>query len=120
MTLQEILQAAVAKAVGNDEMSQTRYNNKVFMAPRIFCKDGFNISIQVHCGAMCGSENGLRTYGHTWIAAEWGFPSEPINEEKYGGSSGEDVGMCEVELLQKLLDEHGGIDLIATIINEQK
>ena len=62
------------------QMSNT-YQNKFFFIPRIYCKDGFNISIQVNNTNYCGSENGTRTFGLDWKLVEWGFPSSEIDGE---------------------------------------
>lgn len=80
----------------------------------ITCKDGFRISIQFNSYVYCESENGFREYGDKLLTAEWGFPSQSIDYEKYNGDNAPDVsniGCCSIELLQELLDEHGGIDL---------
>ena len=100
-----------------DVFSKT-YNRLHFLLPRIYCKDGFNISIQVNCADMCASENGLRTFGVNWPLVEWGFPSEEIDAEKYSQDAlGQVGGYVETELLEGLMNEHGGIDLETTLHN---
>ena len=47
------------------------YQDKYFFVPRIYCKDGFNISIQVNQGNYCASENGER-HTHLWVGLEVG------------------------------------------------
>lgn len=98
------------------------YQNKFFFIPRIYCKDGFNISIQVHQGNYCASENGTRTFGLDWKLVEWGFPSEDIDEEKYNAESSpttESVGAyVEVGLIDELCEKHGGVDLAKTLQEE--
>lgn len=101
------------------------YNSTRFLLPRIQCKDGFNISIQVNRGNYGASENGMQTFGIDWQLVEWGFPSEPIDAEKYNAEKYIDEGeidttqtigtYVEIELMDALLQEHGGIDLQATL-----
>ena len=99
------------------------YRNKFFFIPRIYCKDGFNISIQVHQGNYCGSENGTRTFGLDWKLVEWGFPSSEIDGEKYNAEDDGDTtnsvgGYVEISLIDELCEEHGGIDLAKTLQEE--
>lgn len=107
---------------GCTQMSN-RYDDKIFFIPRIYCKDGFNISIQVHNGNYCGSENGTRTFGLDWKLVEWGFPSEPIDGEKYHAEDKDNTtdsvgGYVEVGLIDELCEEHGGVDLAQTLQEE--
>ena len=106
---------------GCTQMSNV-YDNEFFFLPRIYCKDGFNISIQVHQGNYCASENGTRTFGLDWKLVEWGFPSEYIDGKKYKAESSpttESVGgYVEIELMDELCEEHGGIDLAKTLQEE--
>ena len=126
MELQELLQmCAILACKGNGEKN---YDNVAFYIPRIHCKDGFTISIQVNNGNYCASDNGYRTYGDTWMRAEWGYPSEPIDGRKYGCEeygwedytddvTTNSVGCADVKDLQELLNEHGGIDVVQTFKN---
>lgn len=126
MKLQEFLQMCVLLACKGD--GEGNYDNVIFHTPRIHCKDGFTISIQVNNGNYCSSENGYRTYGEKWERAEWGYPNKPIdgikyhcemwNDEDYTDAMTTDsVGSAGVEELQGLLDEHGGIDVVETFKN---
>lgn len=95
------------------------YDKGGFCLPRIYCNDGFNISIQTASGCYCGSENGIRTFGMEWKLVEWGFPSMPIDGQKYSAEDDEDTtntvgGYVELSLMEELLDEHGGIDYPTT------
>lgn len=95
------------------------YQDKYFFVPRIYCKDGFNISIQVNQGNYCASENGTRTFGLDWKLVEWGFPSSHIDGKKYNAESSpttESVGgYVEIGLIDELCEEHGGVDLAKTL-----
>lgn len=98
------------------------YDNKMFYLPRIYCKDGFNISVQVHNGNYCASENGTRTFGLDWKLVEWDFPSSPIDFEKYNAEDTDTMrsvgGYVEIGLIDELCEEHGGIDLAKTLQEE--
>jgi hypothetical protein len=104
------------------------YEKNFFFIPRIYCKDGFNISIQVHGGNYCASENGTRTFGLDWKLVEWGFPSEQIDAKKYHAEgypydtnvdTTQSVGgYVEIGLIDELCEEHGGIDLSKTLQEE--
>ena len=98
------------------------YRNKFFFLPRIYCKDGFNISIQVHQGNYCGSENGTRTFGLDWKLVEWGFPSSEIDAQKYNSEDTDTMrsvgNYVEIGLIDELCEEHGGIDLAKTLQEE--
>jgi hypothetical protein len=102
-----------------DEMAYT-YDNKTFFLPRIYCNDGFNISVQLNNGNYCSSVNGVRKFGLDWKEVEWGFPSAPIDGKKYNAEDVEDTtnsvgGYVDINLLDELLEEHGGIDLLTTL-----
>ena len=104
---------------GCTQMSNT-YDMEFFFLPRIHCKDGFNISIQVHHGNYCESENGTRTFGLDWKLVEWGFPSSEIDAQKYNAEDDGDTtntvgGYVEIGLIDELCEEHGGIDLAKTL-----
>ena len=98
------------------------YERNFFFIPRIYCKDGFNISIQVHRGNYCGSENGTRTFGLDWKLVEWGFPSSEIDAQKYNSEDTDTTnsvgGYVEIGLIDELCEEHGGIDLAKTLQEE--
>ena len=138
MTLQEFVNTmAFGILIGNlngckrTQMSmEETYNSTHFLLPRIHCKDGFTISIQVNKGNYCASENGLYTFGTDWKLVEWGFPSEHIDAKKYNAENyleEEEIdttqtvgGYVEIELMDQLLQEHGGIDLQTTLINSME
>ena len=101
------------------QMSNT-YDRNMFFLPRIYCKDGFNISIQVHNGNYCASENGRRTFGLNWLKVEWGFPSEPIDGKKYNAEDEEHTTISvgawvDIKLIDELCEQHGGVDLTTTL-----
>lgn len=95
------------------------YKDNFFLIPKIYCKDGFNVSIQVHYGAYCASENGTREFGLDWQKVEWGYPSEPLTnkkynpEDEYGISVG---GYVPIEVMEELIEQHGGINIMETLV----
>jgi hypothetical protein len=115
------LECTCGASICQDKCTQMSnvYDKKLFFLPRIHCKDGFSISIQVnHCN-YCASENGTRTFGLDWKLVEWGFPSEYIDGEKYNAESLPTTqsvgGYVEIGLIDGLCEEHGGVDLARTL-----
>lgn len=99
-----------------DNLEKT-YQEYFFYIPKIYCNDGFNVSIQVHNGAYCASENGYREFGLDWQKVEWGYPSEPLTDEKYNPENpeGDSVGAyVPIEVMEELIEQHGGIDIMTT------
>lgn len=96
------------------------YNNNYFYLPRIRCNDGFSISIQVNNGNYCASENGTRQFGFNWVEVEWGFPSEEIDGVKYNAEDEDNTtdtvgGYVDINLIDGLIEEHGGLNLEETL-----
>lgn len=109
-----------------------RYESTYFYLPRIYANDGFNVSIQIHNGNYCETENGYRAFGDNFIDVEFGFPSQ--NEElmkpyaegfNYGGYDDDGnetpfileefditgtVGKIPVSVMEEVFAKHGGID----------
>jgi hypothetical protein len=79
--------------------------------PRVTCKDGFSVSIQVGEYLYSTPRNNRGPY----TKVELGFPSEPLGERFAEYKVGEGVrdtetvfGYVPVTLVRQLLDEHGG------------
>lgn len=125
-----MLMANIKGSIRTQKSMEDAYQSTYFLLPRIHCKDGFNISIQVNRGNYSASENGVRIFGTDWKLVERGFPSEQIDAKKYNAENyleEEEIdttqtvgGYVEIELMDKLLQEHGGIDLQATLINSME
>jgi hypothetical protein len=116
-----ILMGEKREEVTLESMSE-KYDNRIFFLPRIVCKDGFSISVQVHNGNYCESENGTRTFGLDWRLVEWGYPSEGIDAKKYNAElygtddTTKSIGAyVEIGLMDELCEEHGGMDLQQTL-----
>lgn len=91
-----------------------------FYLPKVYCKDGWNISLQMNYGSYASSENGYRTLGIDMQDVEWGFPSqhEPALEAtaEYPEDTTSTVGSIAVNEIQKICDDlHGGIDWDVTL-----
>ena len=98
---------------------ERNYKKHFILIPRIYCNDGFNVSIQVHRGAYCASENGYREFGLDWKEVEWGYPSEPLTDEKYNPENpgGDTIGgNVPIEVMEELLEQHGGINVKETLV----
>jgi hypothetical protein len=105
------------------------YNTQLFFCPVVYAKDGFKLSLQIHNGNYCSSENGYRELGHTWEEVEFGFPSEDdrlLHQYSEGYDWHEDdpqvpfnsvgrVGRIPVSVLNELFEKRGGIDWEKTI-----
>jgi hypothetical protein len=96
-----------------------KYKEIYFFCPRVYAMDGFSVSLQIHSGNYCSSENGYRQFGHTMQEVEFGFPSE---DEPMLREYAEDpdnitgtVGRIPVNVLEEMFAKHGGIDWQKTI-----
>ena len=83
--------------------------------PRIYCKDGFNMSVQGNKGSYCTPRKTLDLY----LSMEIGFPSEKenliIDFAEIKEQPTESVyGYVPCEIIQEVINKHGGIDLIKT------
>ena len=96
---------------------QKDYNRQIFYCPRVVAKDGWNVSLQIHHGNFCSSENGYRQLGHTFEEVEFGFFSTncPELSKICGEDSSDSVGKATISLLESIFEKHGGIDWEATI-----
>lgn len=100
------------KSIFGDEIN---YENSHFSMMRIYCVDGFNISLQINYLNYCSTEAGYRKFGFDWEDVEWGMSSshEPRLDDyaESPGNSSSSVGRIPVDIIQNILDEeHGGID----------
>ncbi len=136
-----IFQGSVTSGKKNYGDKRMAYDNQYFHCPKIYCKDGFNVSLQISNGNYCSSENGYREMGVDWKEVEFGFPS--MNEkdmwkysEMYGSCSWDDndneipfdetgfdvtetVGNIPISVMQSVCEKHGGIDWDKTISIER-
>ncbi len=88
--------------------------------PRIYCKNGFNISVQASKHHYCKPRENIQ-YG-TYTKVELGMPSKEIPElEEYKEIKEEPQTMSvfpyvPIELIEKIIQENGGIDNEKTYI----
>jgi hypothetical protein len=117
------------------------YDNQLFFCPKVYAKDGFEVSLQIHNGSYCSSNNGYRKLGDTIEEVEFGFPSynEPLMFqycEKWNSCSYDDngneipfdetifditgsVGRIPISVMEKVFKLHSGIDWEKTISIEK-
>lgn len=140
-----IFQKTVISNKKDSMYKQMSYDNTHFYCPIVYAMDGFNVSLQIHHGNYCSSENGYRELGHSMQDVEFGFPSQ--NEEVmfeyaegYGlpkytfDENGEynetpfnvslfditkEVGSIPLDIMEAVFEKHGGIDWNRTISIEQ-
>ena len=83
--------------------------------PRLFCKDGFNMSVQASAGHYCIPRKTVDSYE----SVEIGFPSEEegiiISYAEDKNSPTQTVYACvPIQLVQDVINKHGGIDVDKT------
>lgn len=142
LIIMSIFQSQLTAIYQRNLHNKLSYDDCLFYCPKVYAKDGFNISLQIHNGNYCTSENGYRELGHTFKEVEFGFPSEDDillhkHSEMYGYSNQYDendvelpfdaaafssvgtVGRIPVTVLEELFKKRGGIDWEKTISVEQ-
>lgn len=91
-----------------------------FYCPRIYCNDGWNISLQIHHANYCSSENGYRSFGLNIKDIEWGFPSFYDPDLRESAENPDDiistVGSLSFDEIEKIINvNHKGIDWDTTL-----
>ena len=96
-----------------DTKRETRFENKLIRrtCPPFKCKDGFTVSIQAGDSLYCTPQAFVEEYE----AVELGYPSEAdplIAEwaESADDPMGTVYGWVPVDIVNKLIDKHGGLD----------
>ena len=108
MTIKEFLATTIKshKHPFSDEIIQEN-------RPRLLCNDGFSISVQASSFHYCKPRlDGIQDYE----SVELGFPSmedELINEyaEDYSDYTGTVYGYVPIEVVERLIEKHGGIKI---------
>lgn len=96
----------------NEYLLQQRKPNAPWpIAKRITCRDGFSLSVQANRTAYCSP----RDNEGPWMKVEVGFPSsvpEGIMDyaETAGDPTGTVYGYVPIELVEALIDKHGGAE----------
>jgi len=119
-----IFQRAVTNMMYNRGYdNKMTYDNTWFFCPRVVCNDGFSISLQIHNGNYCSSENGYRTLGHTIETVEFGYPNQDEELLKEYAECPESltqtVGRLPIDVAQQIIDKHGGINWDKTVSVEE-
>lgn len=118
LILMSIFQSSVTydKKKYGEDMS---YSNQYFYCPKVYAKDGWNVSLQIHNGNYCESINGYREFGHTMVSVEFGFPSDyeellvPYAEDPDDITN--TVGKIPISVIESIFEKRGGIDWEKTI-----
>lgn len=95
--------------------------DEYFKIPKIQCKDGFSISIQISNGNYCSSENGYRQFGLNWETVEWGYPSQHhdlLQKSSQDSNVTQSIGCIDIDEIEEILYEHGGINFVKTFSEE--
>lgn len=87
-----------------------------YVRPRVWCRDGFNISIQGGEGSYSTPRKNVKEF----MAMECGYPNrveELILEFADDPANPTETiyGWVPIEIIQQVIDKHGGIDLDQTI-----
>lgn len=94
------------------------FNKRFYVRPRIFCKDGFSLSVQANEGAYCTPRRMVEDGNETYYEAEIGYPSEvePLIMEFAEEPHYTDTVYPYVptSLIEQVLEKHGGIDVEKT------
>ncbi len=95
----------------NEFTRETYKTDRFYTRPRIHCKDGFNFSVQ---GGE-GNYSTPRKNDKEFMAMEIGFPSE-VEElildfaEDRENPTDTVYGWVDNDIIQEVIDKHGGID----------
>ena len=101
-------------------IEETYTGNRYEIRNRIVCNDGFSMSVQGGYGHYCSP----RTESEYYKSMEIGFPSEeePLifeyaeNKNHYTETV---YGWVPVEIIQEVIDKHGGINIEKTFKTEK-
>ena len=105
-----------------DENDPKVYENETFpLAKRIECVDGFSLSVQATHGSYCLP----RTNIGPWYSVEVGFPSaSPDSIMQYAEQPEKPTdtvyGYVPIELVEKLIEEHGGMSANVKLRGDQQ
>lgn len=103
---------------------------KMHVVPSIYCKDGFNVSIQASSGHYCNPRNENRMLDYNFddsneihTSFELGFPSEKEDlileyAEEQDNPTETVYGYVPLETVLKMIEKHGGIDYKKSLYNQ--
>lgn len=114
MDLQDLLTTEVHEIVYSERSIAMKEQT-----PRIYCMDGFTLSVQAGETLYCSPRD---NYG-PWYSVEVGFPSERVEEFIPYIDGGEDAdptgsvyGYVPIDIVEKVIADHGGINLEWTFL----
>lgn len=94
------------------------FERRFHVRKRIYCKDGFNLSVQANEGAYCAPRRMIKGNKETYYEAEIGYPSEvePLiiefaEEPVYTKTV---YPYVPTNIIEQVLEKHGGIDVEKT------
>ena len=96
----------------NEYMKNNRATDWFDIVKRLYCNDGFSMSVQAHDGAYCSPRTDP-AYTDYYFEVEVGFPSEREEllmeyVEGYDNPTGTVYGYVPVEVVQEVIEKHGG------------
>lgn len=105
----------------NEFIVKTHADKEYNVRPRIICNDGFKMSVQGSRGHYCKPRHNEPYYSEM----EVGYPSEVEESileyaENVGNPTDSVYGWVPVEIIQNIIDKHGGIDLEQTFKSKKK
>lgn len=109
MTVEQFILLCTAVAIDNDTMYGYRYINAI---PRIYCKDGTNLSVQIHGGAHCAFE------GSTFKDHGYPYPDRFGTKVLKAETDCKDLhryGIDDIADIEDYVNKHGGIDINKTV-----
>lgn len=116
--MSEVRKFLEATVVVKEEDFKTYHYVMQVLRPKVVCNDGFSISIQASETHYCEPRQSKIS---NYKSVELGFPSA---EEELISDYAEDddltntvYGWVPVEIVDQLLEKHGGIDYLATLKN---
>ena len=100
------------KDIVNEYMKNNRATDW-FRVKRLHCNDGFSMSVQAHYGVYCSPRVDPSETGY-YSEVEIGFPSEKEEllmgyVEDYDNPTDTVYGYVPVEVVQEVIEKHGGI-----------
>lgn len=87
---------------------------RISLTPQIKCRDGFKVSVQASSGHYCAPRNDVGP----WTEVEVGYPSQASDliaeyAENPGALTDTVYPCVPVEVVEALIESHGGADQVA-------
>ncbi len=120
--MSELIKFLEATIVTREIDFETHHCVLQILRPRVVCNDGFSISIQASETHYCEPRQSKIS---NYKSVELGYPNFEEELIKEYAEEGDDLtgtvyGWVPVEIVDKLLEKHGGIDYLATMANFSK